>query len=168
MRRLVCDFGGGRYPVRAVRLDTGVVVWDIDLLKALDRAHGTDASGTLVVRPGSMPDRFVATRGGATLACSLKDGGLLWMADVRVPDPLWPLVEGGRIPVYSDLDTRFVLIDEATGELVCDRRYPELRPMFRVKRGSIMGDLAIFVSESGHVAAFRLGNGDLVFLSSTG
>lgn len=36
--------------------------------------------------------------------------------------------------------------------------------MCRMKRGSILGDLVIFVSESGHVAAFRWNNGGLVFL----
>jgi hypothetical protein len=34
---------------------------------------------------------------------------------------------------------------------------------YHEKSGSILGNLAVFVSESGHVAAFDLHTGDLVF-----
>jgi outer membrane protein assembly factor BamB len=83
------------------------------------------------------------------------------MVDVAVPY-YWPLVVDGRIPVLCS--GRFTVTDEATGALLVDRRHPELSEMFREKRGSILGDLVVFTSESTHLAAFDLRTGDLVYV----
>ena len=125
--------------------------------------YGIDDAGSALITfvPGSTADRFVATRGSATFGCSLEDGRILWKADASVPY-YWPLVDDGRIPVLNW--KRLVVIDEATGELRCDRMHPQLQEMYRAKRGSIIGSQVVFVSESGHVAGFHIESGDLVFL----
>lgn len=95
------------------------------------------------------------------LGCSFEDGRILWKAAVNVPY-YWPLVENGAIYVLDW--KRFVVIDEATGALRCDRSYPQLQGMYDVKRGSLIGGLVVFVGQSGHVAGFDVTSGELVFL----
>jgi hypothetical protein len=83
------------------------------------------------------------------------------MVDVAVPY-YWPLVVDGRIPVLCR--GRFTVTDETTGAMLVDRRHPELSEMFQEWPGSVLGDLAIFPSQSTHLAALDLRTGDLVYV----
>jgi hypothetical protein len=149
-------------PIRAVRMTDGSVQWSRNLLAEFrQRRPAVDPWPVAVITRASMPDRCIITREGIMAACSLADGAILWMVDVAVPY-YWPLVVDGRIPVLCS--GRFTVTDEATGALLVDRRHPELSEMFREKRGSILGDLVVFTSESTHLAAFDLRTGDLVYV----
>lgn len=147
-------------PVQALRPD-GRVAWQRDLVAEVrSQSVGAESEAYLVALAGSTPGRFVATFGHSCFGCSSSDGKIIWKVDV--PVPYYSPFEGGRILILEG--ERFVVIDEAAGGLLCDRRYPELRPMYHVKRGSILGDLVVFVSESGHVAVFDLKDGSLISL----
>jgi outer membrane protein assembly factor BamB len=161
---LICDIEAGD-SIRAVALADGRIVWQRPLVAELHaKRHNPDFSDPLLaVTSGSIPGHFIATYGDATYGCSLKDGSIRWSADVFVPY-YRPLVENGLVPVLSAANTRVVIIDERTGALRCDRQHLELRGVYDQKSGSILGQLVVFVSESGHIAAFDLQTGDLVSL----
>lgn len=149
-------------PTRAVRMTDGSVQWVRNLLVELnERYPAVKPKPPLVIGEASMLDRCIVTRERIMAACSLTDGAILWIADVAVPYH-WPLVVDGRIPVLSG-DTRFTVVDEATGAILVDRQHSEPSKMFHKKRGSVLGDLVIFGSESSHLAAFDLRTGDLVY-----
>jgi hypothetical protein len=155
------DPGRAGDPIRAVQIADGRVHWTRNLLEEInERRPASKPWPAMAVTQGSMPDRFVVTREQTMACCSLADGAILWTADVGV-EYYWPLIQDGRIPVLNL--GRFTVIDEATGAILVDRQHPELKGMYREKRGSILGDLVVFVSESGHVAAFDLRTGDLVY-----
>jgi hypothetical protein len=157
---VVCQTPETGDPVYAVRLEDGRVQWSRDLLAEMnERRLESDPKTGAAITAGSLSDRFIATRDQTMAGCSLTDGALLWTADVLVPY-YWPLVADGRIPVLNL--GRFTVTDEATGVILVDRQHPQLESMYREKPGSILGDLVVFVSESGHVAAFDLRTGDLV------
>jgi hypothetical protein len=148
-------------PIRAVGLAEGRIVWKRDVLAAMaEQRPDSQPEQRPAIGRASMSDRCVVTRDGITAACSLADGAVLWTADVFVPY-YFPLAERGLIPVLSA--PRFTVIDEASGAILCDRQHPTLKFMYREKSGSLLGNLAVFASESGHVAAFHLQTGDLVY-----
>lgn len=152
--------GSGGDPVRAVHLADGRVQWTRDLLSEINRQRpAIIPKPAAAIVEGAIADRFIVTREGALASCSLIDGAILWTADVAAPYH-WPLIVDGRIPVLCG--GRFTVIDEATGALLIDRRHPELSEMFRERPGAILGDWAVFTSESTHLAAFDLRTGDLV------
>lgn len=149
-------------PIRAVQLVDGEVRWTRNMLAEINaRRPSDDPYPPAIFTPTSTPDRCIVTRDRSMAACSLSDGAILWTVDVLVPYH-WPLVEEGRIPVLCG--DRFTVTDEATGEMLVDRRHSELNGIFRERRGSIVGGLVVFGSESTHLAAFDLGTGDLVFV----
>lgn len=157
---LICRSIEARDPVQALRFD-GEVAWRRELLAEI-RSQPTEAGPNtyLVVQPSSVPGRFIASYGVSCIGCALTDGAILWRQNVAIPYHY--VSDSGRILILNW--KRFAVIDEATGELLCDRTHPELQSMYHVKPGSIVGTLVVFVSESGHVAAFDIKNGDLVFL----
>jgi hypothetical protein len=140
----------------------GSVQWSRNLLAEMyERRPPDDPKPVAIIARASMPDRCIITRDQIMAGCSLADGAILWMVDVLVPY-YWPLIVDRRIPVLHG--ERFTVTDEATGALLVDRRHPELSGVFREKRGSILGELAVFTSESTHLAAFDLRTGDLVYV----
>jgi hypothetical protein len=149
-------------PVHGFSVADGRIAWRRDLHAELnERCPGHQSTEKVSITPGSLPEVFVATRGRLVAGCSLSDGAIRWTAsDVSVPYS-WPLIERERIPIWNG--SRFTVIDEATGTILVDRQHPELQGVFHEKSGSILGDLVVFVSESGHVVAFDLQNGDLRF-----
>jgi hypothetical protein len=149
-------------PVHGFSLPDGRIQWQRNLHAELnERCPEHRSTSTAYFTAGSLPDVFVASRDRVVAGCSLKDGGIRWtVPDVSVPNS-WPLIEDGRILIWNG--TRFTVIDEATGTILVDRQHPELQGVVYEKRGSILGDLVVFVSESGHVVAFDLQNGDLRF-----
>ena len=56
---------------------------------------------------------------------------------------------------------RFVVIDETTGETLCERQH-DLSGLYRESPGAVGGDLVAYSSESGHVVVFDRNDGDLV------
>jgi len=149
-------------PLRAIDISERRVLWERDVLKELRTTHGIDYSSPLVnLTPSSLNDRFIATRGQATVALALEDGRLLWKAEVTVPYRI-PLVVDGKIPVLS-LE-RFAVIDEATGHLTADQTHQKLRHMTFAKKGASYGETVAFVSESGHVAILDMNDGNLLWL----
>jgi outer membrane protein assembly factor BamB len=144
-------------PVRALRLD-GEVLWHRELVAEIHGQTSGDARVSLF--PGSIAGRFLAARGSVCFGCSLTDGAIVWRANLGLP--VCTAFVDGRIVVLDW--KRFVVIDEATGELKCDRTHAELQGMYHVKRGAIIGGLVVFVSESGHVAGFTVDSGELAFL----
>lgn len=147
--------------VRAVNVVTGRLEWERPLLDEMApflRAPRLPRAVGIV--PGS-EDLFVATHGGSTFGCSMKDGSIMWHAPVAVPY-YWPTVDADH--VYVLLFDHFIAIDGASGKILYDVRHPELGSAYRAKAGTIYKGRIAVPNESGHLAAFNLADGALVSL----
>jgi hypothetical protein len=77
------------------------------------------------------------------------------------------VLRNGRMLIFQPATKqRFMIVDEETGDVECERVYKPLARMWNERSGVILDDMVVFVSESGHVAAFDIYNGDLLFLES--
>lgn len=155
-------------PVRAINLSEGRMVWERNLSHEMRRLIGEDKpyGWGLGIVAGSRPGIFVVTCGRNIFGCSIEDGHILWRVDAYV-SYTWPIVEGGLIPLLSRRNhfaDRFVVIDEATGEVRCDRTYAALESVTKQRPGCIWGDKVVFVADSGHIAVFSLADGELLSL----
>jgi len=72
---LVSEHGEQGDPVKAVNLNERRLVWQRDLLAEMKSQYGVEQEVPVIsLVAGTMRDRFIATRGGSTFACSLEDG----------------------------------------------------------------------------------------------
>ena len=150
--------------ITAVQVSTGRELWqrpvvrELGVLSAIGFYEGTFASQVLGV---TVDQDLVA-------ALDLSDGRLLWRAAVRVPY-VGLLVSNGQIPVLShgnDACSRFVVIDERTGDLLADRE--KWTGMIHEKPGSMLrDDIVAFPSESGHIAVFSTVTGECLAIEQT-
>jgi hypothetical protein len=156
---LVCRPSSVRDPLQAVRQD-GSVAWQRDVLPELHAAQGGGPGSKEFVGliAASTPGLVILTYGSASMACSLEDGRTQWRRGMHIP--YHAAVDGGRI--YLMERERFVVIDETTGEPLCERQHDVLAGIFRESAGAVGGDLVAFSSESGHVVVFDRNDGDLV------
>jgi outer membrane protein assembly factor BamB len=164
---LICAFRkdgqvGEQGLVRGFDLRTGDVMWERDLLAEARLGHGVDCTFLMEVS-GSLPGRFVLVtgfRGPATLGCAVEDGRILWKADVPVHYH-WPLVEGGRIPILTEEE--FVVLDEATGEVLCRRKHGIVGILHARGPGSLVSeDVFGAVTEEGQVMLFDMHTAELL------
>jgi len=133
-------------------------LWERDLLQELRTRFGLQDPVPFGAFSGSIPGQFLAGGAGVAIGCSLQDGAIRWKADVDLP--YVPQAVEGKIPVlYLG---RFVVIDEATGRLLCDERHGT-GLMVHERKGSILGGRVVFTSESGHVAMFDIDSGLLLW-----
>lgn len=83
--------------VKAVDLESGVVLWERDVIGDMTPMLRQPATtNALSAVPGSIPGTFIATHGGSTFGCSLNDGSIAWHVLVPV-QYAWPNVHEGRI-----------------------------------------------------------------------
>jgi outer membrane protein assembly factor BamB len=138
-------------------------LWERNLAHEIQSEFGVDHPEPVNIFAGSLPDRFLATSGaGFVMACSREDGRILWKTDVHVPYHV-PLVFEARIPILAGIAAnRFVVIDEATGEVPVESR-PDIGLVVHQQRGSIFKNRVVFTSESGHIAMFDLESGSLLW-----
>jgi outer membrane protein assembly factor BamB len=149
---------GGRGVFMAYDLVQRRRVWERDLFQELRTRFGLREPESFGVFSGSLPGRFLANGLGAgLLGCSVEDGAILWKADVDLR--YLPLVVGGKIPVMT-WNRHFVVIDEATGELLCETKHGVWH-VAGMWHGSIFGGGVVFAG--GDVALFDLDSGLLLW-----
>ena len=148
--------------VKAFDLEAGEVRWERSLVDEMqDRLGNRSESEAVRMAAGSLPDTFIAFHAGATFACSVLDGSILWQRPEVASPNSWPVVHAGR--VYSPVHERFRAIDEATGDLLYDIAHPELdRIAYREKMGTVFRDRIAVAYESGVLAVFNVADGALV------
>jgi outer membrane protein assembly factor BamB len=189
---LLTDPDGATDPVQAVDLTRQRIVWRRHLASEIKDRYGDDCPRGLSFA-ASCPGQLVAKSGRHLVALSLADGTLRWGLAISVPY-LAPLVRDGRMYIWSapstwtstrvtfDLDSgqitrersepsasenRFVIVDEAGGQIVVDRPLVSYGAPFRrvqeVYGGGICRNHVLFTSSSGLMALFRLSDGELVW-----
>jgi outer membrane protein assembly factor BamB len=179
-------------PVHAFHLAERRPLWEANLIVGIrERCRDECHRGLSFV--ASYPGQFVVSSGQSLVGVSLADGSLRWATSIRVPYS-WPQVKDGQIYAWTtasaatstkvtlDLgsgqvsrersqpgtgENRFVIVDEATGEIVMDRplapygepfqRFQELWP------GTLCKNHIVFTTQSGLLAVFRLSDGELVW-----
>jgi outer membrane protein assembly factor BamB len=180
-------------PVRAFHLGTRQVVWEKNLVLEMRDRYGVDEHGSAIHFAAGAGDRCVVERGGHLFGLSVLDGQFLWKTPVHVPY-FGLQVKGGRIYVWTtasaptqtkvtfDLgsghvsrqhvapasgENRFVIVDEATGEMLADRSLAQYGRPFRdhqePQRGTLCRNHVVFTTRSGLMAVFRLSDGELVW-----
>lgn len=148
-------------PIEARESD-GQIIWQRKLFTEMRALITSVEPGSrFALRQGTIPDSFVASCASCCVGCALRNGSVRWNQRGVTLASHSVLAKGQLLTLNWK---RFVVIDEATGKLLCDRTHTGLQSMYHVKRGSIIGNLVVFVSESGHVAAFDIKSGDLAFL----
>jgi outer membrane protein assembly factor BamB len=165
------------HELTAVSLETGEALWAHDLLaevaalhpidhKAHDRWDGPPMAeiglSTYVTMASSVDGRYLATYSAALFGCSLQNGRVLWKADA-LDDTHRLLPKYGLVPVLNMHRGRFAVVEEQLGRVVVDRSHSELKSMFHVRGRVVMNRLAIFVTDSGHLAGLDIDNGELAW-----
>jgi outer membrane protein assembly factor BamB len=180
-------------PVRAFHLVERKVLWEKNLVTEMRDRYGVDEHGSSIAVEAGGGDRCVLERGGHLFGLSLLDGEFLWKTPVHVPY-FGLQVKDGRIYVWTtasapthtkvtfDLgsgqvsrqhvapasgENRFVIVDEATGEILADRSLVQYGEPFRdhqePQRGTLCQNHVVFTTRSGLMAVFRLSDGELVW-----
>jgi outer membrane protein assembly factor BamB len=134
-------------------------LWERDLFQELKTRFGLQEAERFGVFSGSVPGRFLASGWGVgVLGCAVEDGAILWKADVDLR--YTPLVVDGKIPVMT-WDHHFVVIDEATGELLCKTKHGISPIGAQVDKESIFGGRVVYAGQD--VALFDLDSGLLLW-----
>jgi outer membrane protein assembly factor BamB len=122
-------------------------LWERDFFQELKTRFGLQDPERFGVFSGSLPGRFLASGWGmGVLGCSVEDGAILWKADVDLR--YLPLVVDGKIPVMT-WDEHFVVIDEATGELLCRTKHAIFPVGAQVEKESIFGGRVVYADYKG-------------------
>ena len=180
-------------PVRAFSLRERRVIWERALVQELREIEGVDQPGFALALAASGENRCIAARGGHLLGMSIEDGSWLWKTPVHVPY-FGVQLRDDRIYVWTTTlaststrvtldigsgqvmrersepttaDNHFVIVDDATGEVVLDRQLGPFGEAFRrfqeVQRGTLCKNHIVFTTQSGLMAVFRLSDGELVW-----
>jgi hypothetical protein len=151
--------------LRGFDLEAGQITWERPLVDEMQDRIGTrsESAGIRMQPSSTRDDVFIAFHAGATFACSVLDGSILWhRPDIWSPNS-WPVVHAGR--VYTPVLDRFRAIDEATGDLLYSVAHSELdRIAYLEKMGTVFRDRIAVAYESGVLAVFNLADGALVRL----
>jgi outer membrane protein assembly factor BamB len=179
-------------PVMALDLSSRRVLWEKSLIPEI-RGRYQDACPEGLVFVTSLPGQFVASSGQHLVSVSLSDGSLRWGVAVRVPYLAVPVVAGriyawttgqGVTTTKTTLDlssgqvarersqpaageNRFVIVDEATGDVLVDRPLAPYGGSFErfqePQDGTLCKEHVVFTTRAGLMAGFRLLDGELVW-----
>lgn len=179
-------------PVRLFHVRERRIVWEKSLLSEIRDRYQDECRLGLVLFPGRSGN-LVASSGRHLFGISLADGGLKWAVPINVPY-LSPQMRDGRIYVWATAATtsnktvtvdlasgqvtreqsepvegvhRFVIVDEASGQIVSDRPLAPFGALFRrfqePMRGTLCKHHIAFTTRTGLIALFRLSDGELVW-----
>lgn len=182
-------------PVHAFHLAERRSLWEANLtVRIRERYEDECHRGLSFV--ASHTGQFVASSGQHLIGVSLVDGSLRWCRPLVVPYS-WVQAKGGRIYAWTtaasptnatstkvtfDLssgeisrertipaagENRFVIVDEASGEILVDRALASYGGVFRrfqePQPGTVCKSHIVFTTRSGLLAVFRLSDGELVW-----
>lgn len=182
-------------PVRWFRFDERRILWERDIVLEIQGRYGDACHRGLIFMPG-LPGSIVASSGQHLFGISLADGAFRWPSvAIRAQVPyITPAIKDGRIYAWTttggaastrvtfDLgsdqvirersepaagENHFVIVDEATGEIVVDRPLGPYGASFErfqePYRGTLCKNHIVFTTQSGLMAVFRLSDGELVW-----